>query len=246
MLGGDVSVGGAEVGLQLHGVSDGEGREGLQPEGGAAGVVGAGNLAEPKARMPWISDAQITSCFLNWRQTNARTSRRSGICCSYADPRSENGIQRERSLAALDDGLCGRARPGRAKRPGRTSVRGLGGIVSSARGELDEEKASPSRWSMVAIGRDSQRTMMPSVRRGCRGGNLGGGRGAGETRSWRFTMAGPHRGAGARDRGLRTCPRGDLAEHGAGLECSGGDGDHLAAGCRGTPPDEKPPCSGLR
>ena len=49
-------------------------------------------LSEPKSRTDWISEAQSTSCFLNWRQTKARISRRSGTCCSWADPRSENGI----------------------------------------------------------------------------------------------------------------------------------------------------------
>jgi len=36
--------------------------------------------SEPKVRMLWISEAQSTSCFLNWRQTKVRTSRCSGTC----------------------------------------------------------------------------------------------------------------------------------------------------------------------
>ena len=39
-------------------------------------------VSDPKSRTDWISEAQSTSCFLNWRHTKARISRRSGTCCS--------------------------------------------------------------------------------------------------------------------------------------------------------------------
>jgi hypothetical protein len=101
--------------------------------------------------MPWISEAQSTSCFLNCRQTKARISRRSGIWVSAAEPRSENGISdsvpSRLSITTL------RARTPRApKMPEPDRIAGLYGIVSSARVSSMMVKASPSKMSMVAMG----------------------------------------------------------------------------------------------
>ena len=83
--------------------------------------------------MPWISEAQITSCFLNWRQTKARTSRRSGTCWSWAEPRSENGIS-DSVPSRLSITTVRVRTPRSQKSPEPESVAGLKGMFSRARG----------------------------------------------------------------------------------------------------------------
>jgi hypothetical protein len=157
--------------------------------------------------------------------------------------------------------------PRSAKRPEAESVAGLKGMFSSARVSSTIEKASPSKMSIVAMGGSllSQRTMMPAAASAAWAAAIAASPGApAKTRSWRLTMAGPRTSATAGaspadgvglapehgDGGLGAVGRvgivggvlaahGDPAEHGAGFERAGGDGDGLAAVVGGGLPDEE-------